>query len=88
MVGLTGKVARHESIPAMLMPSWEGSEVIGCKEHKKKAVEIIDKSITLVKDTKNIIAEVSVKGYRAVRNICAHNLLTIEHNKNIILLVR
>ena len=67
MVGLTGKVARHESIPAMLMPSREGSEVIGCKEHKKKAAEIIDKSITLVKDTKNIIIESAVFSASAVR---------------------
>jgi len=114
MVGITGKVARHESIPAMLMagcdmilyyrnhdedinalktaledgrltqerleeavktvlafkasrglhnkqkngtliPPKENLSVVGCKEHKDKAAEIIDKSITLVKDTKNIL---------------------------------
>lgn len=112
MVGITGKVRRHDSIPQMIMagcdmilyyrnhdedvgflkeavedgrltqerldeavktvlafkahlklhikqkegtlvPSKEGLSVIGCKEHKEKAKEIIDKSITLVKNTKN-----------------------------------
>lgn len=112
MVGITGKVRRHDSIPAMIMagcdmilyyrnykedvgflkealadgrltqerldeavktilafkahlklhekqkngtlvPSVEGLSVIGCKEHKEKAKEIIDNSITLVKNSKN-----------------------------------
>ena len=112
MVGITGKVRRHDSIPAMLMagcdmilyyrtyeedvsflrealedgrltqerldeavktilafkahlklhekqkdgtlvPDATGLSVIGCKEHKEKAKEIIDNSITLVKNTKN-----------------------------------
>lgn len=112
MVGITGKVRRHESIPAMLMagcdmilyyrnhdedvgflkealedgrltqerldeavktvlafkahlklhekqksgtimPPKDGLSVIGCGEHKAMAAEIIDKSITLVKNTKN-----------------------------------
>jgi len=112
MVGITGKVRRHDSIPAMLMagcdmilyyrnhdedigflkealedgrltqerldeavktvlafkasrklhekqrdgklmPPKEGLSVIGCKEHKAKAAEIIDKSITLVKNTRD-----------------------------------
>ena len=112
MVGITGKVRRHESIPAMLMagcdmilyyrnhdedvgflkealadgrltqerldeavktvlafkahlkfhekqksgtimPPKEKLSVIGCAQHKAKAAEIIDKSITLVKNTKN-----------------------------------
>ncbi|MBQ8647840.1 MAG: glycosyl hydrolase family 3 [Oscillospiraceae bacterium] len=35
-----------------LMPPREGLSVIGCKEHKAKAAQIIDRSITLVKDTK------------------------------------
>ena len=35
-----------------LMPSKDGLSVIGCDEHKKKAAEIIDKSITLVKNTR------------------------------------
>lgn len=35
------------------MPPKEQLSVIGCKEHKEKAKEIIDKSITLVKNTKN-----------------------------------
>ena len=111
MVGITGKVQRHDSIPAMLMagcdmilyyrnhdedvgflrealadgrltqerldeavktilafkahlklhekqkagtimPPKEKLSVIGCAQHKAKAAEIIDKSITLVKDTK------------------------------------
>ena len=38
-----------------LMPPKEMLSVVGCKEHKDKAAEIIDKSITLVKDTKNIL---------------------------------
>ena len=112
MVGITGKVRRHESIPAMLMagcdmilyyrnhdedvgflkealedgrltqerldeavktvlafkvhlklhekqktgtlmPPKEGMKVIGCDAHKAMAAEIIDKSITLVKNTRN-----------------------------------
>ena len=112
MVGITGKVQRHDSIPAMLMagcdmilyyrnhdedvgflkealedgrltqerldeavktvlafkahlklhekqksgsimPPKDGLSIIGCKEHKAKAAEIIDKSITLVKNTRN-----------------------------------
>jgi len=112
MVGITGKVRRHDAIPAMLMagcdmilyyrnhdedvgflkealadgrltqerldeavrtvlafkasrklhirqregrlmPPKEGINVIGCTEHKKKAAEIIDQSITLVKNTRN-----------------------------------
>ena len=112
MVGITGKMRRHDSIPAMLMagcdmilyyrtyeedfgflkealedgrltqerldeavktilafkahlklhekqkngtivPSADGLSVIGCTEHKEKAKEIIDNSITLVKNTRN-----------------------------------
>ena len=112
MVGITGKVRRHDSIPAMLMagcdmilyyrnhdedvgfleealadgrltqerldeavktvlafkahlklhekqkagtlmPPKEGMKVIGCDAHKAMAAEIIDKSITLVKNIKN-----------------------------------
>lgn len=112
MVGITGKVRRSESIPAMLMsgcdmilyyrnhdedvgflrealddgrltqarldeavktvlafkahlklhekqksgtamPPKENLSVIGCPEHKEKAKEIVDKSITLVKNTRN-----------------------------------
>lgn len=112
MVGITGKVRRHDSIPAMLMagcdmilyyrnhdedigflrealedgrltqerldeavktvlafkahlklhekqkngtlmPPKENLSVIGCPEHKAKAKEIVDKSITLVKNTRN-----------------------------------
>ncbi len=112
MVGITGKVRRHDSIPAMLMagcdmilyyrnhdedvgflrealedgrltqerldeavktvlafkaylklhekqkngtlmPPKENLAIIGCPEHKAKAKEIVDKSITLVKNTKN-----------------------------------
>ena len=36
-----------------LMPSEEDLAVVGCEEHIKKANEIIDASITLVKNTKN-----------------------------------
>lgn len=112
MVGITGKVRRHDSIPAMLMagcdmilyyrnhdedvgylrealedgrltqerldeavktvlafkaylklhekqkagtlmPPKEDMQVIGCASHKAMAAEIIDKSITLVKNTKD-----------------------------------
>ena len=35
------------------MPSIDGLKVIGCQEHKKIAEEIADKSITLVKNTRN-----------------------------------
>jgi len=37
----------------MLMPSKDNLSVIGCTTHKEKAAEIIDKSITLVKNSKN-----------------------------------
>ncbi|MGN0298002.1 MAG: glycoside hydrolase family 3 protein [Lachnospiraceae bacterium] len=36
-----------------LIPPKEGLAIIGCKEHKQKAAEIIDQSITLVKNSKN-----------------------------------
>lgn len=36
-----------------LMPPASELKVIGCKEHKEKATEILDQSITLVKNTKN-----------------------------------
>lgn len=36
-----------------LMPPKEGISIIGCEEHKKKAAQVIDESITLVKNTKN-----------------------------------
>ena len=36
-----------------IMPPKDGLSIIGCKEHKAKAAEIIDKSITLVKNTRN-----------------------------------
>lgn len=36
-----------------LMPPKEEISVIGCKEHKQKAAQIIDESITLIKNTKN-----------------------------------
>lgn len=36
-----------------LMPPREGLSIVGCKEHKAKAAQIIDKSITLVKNTRN-----------------------------------
>lgn len=35
-----------------LMPPKEGLSVIGCKEHKQKAAQIIDQSVTLVKNSK------------------------------------
>ena len=38
-----------------LMPPKENLAVVGCREHKAMAAEIIDKSITLVKDSKNIL---------------------------------
>ena len=38
-----------------LIPKEEGLSVVGCKEHKDKAKQIIDESITLVKNTKNQI---------------------------------
>lgn len=108
MVGITGKVRRHDAIPAMIMagcdmilyyrnhdedigylkealkdgrltqerldeavktvlafkaylnlhqkpamPPKEGLSVIGCAEHKQKAAEIIDSSITLIKNARN-----------------------------------
>ncbi len=37
----------------VLVPGKEDLSVIGCEEHKKKAAEIIDQSITLVKNTKD-----------------------------------
>ena len=36
-----------------LMPNEEGLAIVGCEEHIKKANEIIDESITLVKNTKD-----------------------------------
>ncbi len=36
-----------------LMPPKEALSIIGCTEHKEKANEVIDQSITLVKNTKN-----------------------------------
>jgi beta-N-acetylhexosaminidase len=36
-----------------LMPPKQELSVIGCKDHKQKAAQIIDESITLVKNTKN-----------------------------------
>lgn len=36
-----------------LIPDNSGLSVVGCDEHKRKAAEIIDQSITLVKNTKN-----------------------------------
>ncbi len=36
-----------------LMPPKEELSVIGCQEHRKKANEIIDNAITLVKNTRN-----------------------------------
>lgn len=35
-----------------LMPPKEGLSVIGCEEHRKKAAEIVDQSITLVKNSR------------------------------------
>ena len=125
MVGITGKVRRHDSIPAMLMagcdmilyyrnhdedigflrealedgrltqerldeavktvlafkahlklhdkqkngtlmPPKEKLSVIGCPEHKAKAKEIVDKSITLVKNTKNQIPLTPEKHKRVI----------------------
>ena len=44
----------HEKQEARtLMPAKEALSVIGCGTHKDKAAEIIDKSITLVKNTRN-----------------------------------
>lgn len=36
-----------------LMPPKEGLSVIGCREHRQKAAEIIDQSVTLVKNSKD-----------------------------------
>lgn len=36
-----------------LMPPAEGISVVGCAEHKEKAAQVIDQSITLVKNTRN-----------------------------------
>jgi len=49
-----------------LMPPKENLSVIGCKEHKEKAKEIIDKSITLVKNTRNQLPLTPVKHKRIV----------------------
>lgn len=48
MLGLHKKQQNHTLVPAK-----EELNRIGCEEHKKKAAEIIDQSITLVKNTKN-----------------------------------
>lgn len=125
MVGITGKVRRHDSIPAMLMagcdmilyyrnhdedvgylrealedgrltqerldeavktilafkahlklhekqktgklmPPKDGISVIGCAEHKAMAAEIIDKSITLVKNSRNQLPLTPEKHKRVV----------------------
>ncbi len=48
MLGLHKKQVEHT-----LMPSKDGLSIIGCKEHKDKAKEVLDQSITLVKNTRN-----------------------------------
>ena len=49
-----------------LMPPVDGLSVIGCAEHKKKADEIIDKSITLVKNSRNQLPLLSEKHKRII----------------------
>ena len=44
---------QKKQVNGTLMPPMEKLSVIGCKKHKEKAAEIIDKSITLVKNRKN-----------------------------------
>ena len=48
-----------------LVPTRDGLTVIGCAEHKEKALECADKSVTLVKDTQNILP-ISPKNGRRV----------------------
>ena len=49
-----------------LMPPVDRLSVIGCAEHKKKADEIIDKSITLVKNSRNQLPLLSEKHKRII----------------------
>ncbi len=48
MLGLHKKQAT-----GTLMPDVAGLDVVGCKEHKEKASEIIDQSVTLVKNSRD-----------------------------------
>lgn len=49
-----------------LMPEKEALSVIGCPQHKKKAAEIIDQSVTLVKNTKNQLPLLPEKHKRVI----------------------
>ena len=61
MLGLHKKKQKH-----MLVPPKEELNRIGCEEHKKKAAEIIDESITLVKNTKDQLPLDPVKHKRII----------------------
>ena len=66
---LAFKAARKlhtKQIQGKLMPPKSDLSVIGCKEHKEKAKEIIDKSITLVKNTRNQLPLIPDKHKRIV----------------------
>lgn len=54
VLGMKAMLKLHKKQAAgTLMPPAEGISVVGCKEHADKANEVIDQSITLVKNTKN-----------------------------------
>lgn len=62
-----------------LVPDESAMKVIGCREHKAWAKEVADESVTLVKDTQNLLP-ISTKKYKRVYlNIIQRKLADANH---------
>nr|WP_240159968.1 glycoside hydrolase family 3 N-terminal domain-containing protein [Paenibacillus aceris] len=65
VLALKASLGLHKKEPAALIPRQEELEVLGCQEHKQWASIAADESITLVKDTKQLLP-ISADLYRRV----------------------
>ncbi|BCJ94222.1 glycosyl hydrolase [Anaerocolumna cellulosilytica] len=55
ILGMKAKLGLHKQTEVPLEDAKKRLEIIGCEEHKKIAKAIADESITLVKDTQNLL---------------------------------
>lgn len=66
-----------------LVPGEENLKVIGCEGHRKWAAEVADKSVTLVKDTQNLLP-ISPEKYKRVYLNVIQRKLTDSENQMVI----
>ncbi len=54
ILGTKAALGLHKKAKTEIMPPVEGLSVVGCEEHKKVALEVADKAITLVKNKQDV----------------------------------